>query len=1183
MRKSVSKFLPGLITAMILVLSPCTTGDGQSNTSHSSTSITPAALLEDYGKLPLAFEANQGQSDSRVKFILRGSGYSLFLTAVEAVLSLRAGNAAENKEFSKTGPRSAALRKPGELHHRFGKVRGDHGKETNLRISLVGANFAASPAGLEELPGKLNYFLGSDRSKWRTDVPTFAKVRYKSVYPGVDLIYHGDHRELEYDFIVAPGAAPNVIRMSFGGLAGEKSAVIPKVESDGNLLLRTSAGDVEMRSPFAYQQIGNERQEVSSRYALQSKDQVGFRLGAYDRNRPLIIDPVLAYSTYLGGDDIDSAAGIAVDASGSAYIVGGTISDNFPTTLGTMQGLPAGQGDVFITKLSADGESLIYSTYLGGSLPDYGSGIAVDSEGSAYITGVTYSNDFPTTTGAFQTLNKGGDNYLTNAFVAKIATDGKSLAYSTYLGGSGDVVNGFGDSSSSIAVDPAGSAYVTGTTSSSDFPTTPGAFQTAYLAIINTAFVTKLAPDGKSLVYSTYLGGDGSDTAYGIATDSALNAYVTGTTTSPLFPTTPGAFQPSLISVENAFVSKLAPDGKSLVYSTLFGGRGSFFSGDYDVGTSIAVDSTLNAYVTGFTSSATFPTKSAFQGTYGGGAENGFLTKFNPAGSALLYSTYLGGSGDDEGLGIALDSSGDVNMAGGAGSSDFPIVNAVQSVCGDCLEGGADAFVAKFDTTQSGASSLLFSSFLGGTSFDYGRAIAVDGLGNIYVTGRTDGGFPITAGAMQASPGGISCVNDTCDPVVDGFVAKIAPNPAPAFTLTQARLDFGNLGIATSASLTAIVGNSGTAPLSMSAITLTGGNSGEFSESDTCGASIGAGGSCTVMVRFSPVTTGAKTAVITFTFDAPGGSQAMGLFGVGVIPAPALTLQLTSFDFGNIAVGSTKWSGGIQYTNTGNVPVTISSVTLTGPNSGDFVLSLAGLVTELKPGDIGFVGATFEPTVVGNRSGTIMITDTSSTAQNNDPGSPHALALTGVGVAAPDFTIAASPNTATVTAGQTKSYAVTLTPIGGFAGTVSLACTGAPSLATCAVPMPLALDGVNPITTTVTLTTTARSIVAPPRSFPRFWPRGFAARWLFIWLFIVLCLMMAMLGTKAARPANQRLAAMCFAAVLLFAFLCVTGCNNSIGGGNGGSPGTPSGSYTLTIAAASSGLSHHTTVAIVVN
>ncbi len=1013
----------------------------------------PAASLDAYGKLPLVFETNQGQSDPRVKFLARANGRTLFLTSTEAVLLLRRGTTAAGKESRQPDARRAIPGKPEEA-------------EAIIRMRLVGANPAAIPAGLERLPGSLNYILRSDRGKWRTDVPTFAKVRYEKVYPGVDLIYHGDHRQLEYDFIVAPGANPDAIRMSFGGLAGEQGAIVPEVDGQGNLALRTSAGDVGMRLPFVYQQAGEARQRVSCRYARFGKDEVGFRLGAYDRSKPLIIDPVVTYSTYLGGAMLDSPNGIAVDTLGNAYIVGSTSSADFPTTSETLQGTLDGTTDVFITKLSADGKSLIYSTYLGGSGSDSGSGIAVDSDGNAYIAGSTSSTDFPTTPGAFQTDAKETPQGTT--FVAKLAPDGKSLVYSTYLGGSVSEIG------AAIAVDSAGSAYVAGSTESPDFPTTPGAFQTVAGGNGSFhAFVTKLAPDGKSLDYSTYLAGDVVDRASSIAVDSALSAYVTGNTNSPAFPTTPGVFQPAILDDQSAFVSKLAPDGKSLVYSSFLGGTGSEYDNCdswtcepiADYGEGIVVDSAFNAYLTGYTLSSTFPTTAnAFQATDTG---TGFLTKINAGGTALLYSTYMNDLGD----GIALDptANGSVYLTGAAGS-DFPIVNAVQAGCppGSPPPGCNDAFVAKIDTTQSGANSLVFSSFLGGTVAASGMGIATDGMGNVYVVGYTQGpfaqlpavanDFPVTPGAFQASPGSY----------VDGFVVKISPNSAPGFTLDQARLDFSNQLVSTNTPLTLLIGNAGTATLNFSGITLTGTNSADFQETDACGGRIAAGGSCNVTVLFTPSATGTRTASVTFSDDAAG--------------------------------------------------------------------------------------------------------------------SPQSVALTGYGIAgAQDFTISASPSTAAITAGQSASYTLTLTPhgLGGTPVGLSLSCTGAPRLAFCTVQDSVSLDPYNPSTVTATVSTTAQSFVAPPQSAPWFWPRlGLQNSP----LLVLLVLATAALAIKASSRGNQRLAQMGIAFVLLFALLSMSSCAGSSSGGSRETlSGTPSGSYTLTFTGTSASASHSATVTVAVN
>src|SRR5712672_1576210 len=426
-----------------------------------AAAATDARLSESYGKLPLQFEANRGQTQKDVRFLSRGPGYSLYLTAGEAVLVLA-------KPDAKAQEKSVAL-----------------------RMSLVGAARKPHITGLDELPGKANYFIGKDRSKWRANVPTYAKVQYRNVYPGVDLVYYGNQRQLEYDFVVAPGADPKRIALGF------KGADKLEIDAKGDLVLRAAGGEVRQHKPVVYQEIDGIRQEIDGGYVRKGANRVGFRLAAYDTARPLIIDPVLSYSTYLGGSGREKGLAIAVDRDGNAYVTGLVSSTDFPTTAGAFQPIfgggtafGGGQGfDAFVTKFDSTGSALLYSTYLGGSDDDQGLGIAVDTNGNAYVTGSTKSANFPTTAGAFQPTYGG----VTDAFVTKLDPTGSALIYSTYLGGSS------GDEGNAIAVDAGGCAYVTGI-AGSDFPTTPGAVE-AVGAI--GAFVTKLDPSGSALAYST--------------------------------------------------------------------------------------------------------------------------------------------------------------------------------------------------------------------------------------------------------------------------------------------------------------------------------------------------------------------------------------------------------------------------------------------------------------------------------------------------------------------------------------------------------------------------------------------------------------------------------------------------------------------------------------------------------
>jgi hypothetical protein len=545
-----------------------------------------APVQEAYGKLPLVFEANRGQTDPQVQFLSRGPGHTLFLTPTEAVLVL-----SKWEESSK-----------GKFESRQKAIR------TVLRMAFLGANAEPRVVGHDELPGKANYFIGNDPTKWRTHVPTYAKVQYRDLYPGVDLIYYGTHRHLEYDVVVRAGADPNRIVLGFQG------ADRLEVDAQGDLVLRTAAGAIRQRKPVIYQEVGGVRKEIPGGYVLTGEHQVGFKVAAYDTSQPLVIDPALFYSTYLGGTGGDTGAAIAVDAAGNAYVTGVTDSSDFPTTTGAFQTTFSGgiNGDAYVTTLNPAGSAVVYSTYLGGSGDENGVGIAVDAAGNAYVTGFTNSSNFPTTTGAFQTTFSG----LDDAFVTKLNPTGSVLVYSTYLGGSGGYDHGNG-----IAVDAAGNAYVTGQTVpytiySSNFPTTTWAFQTT-LGGGYDAFVTKLNPTGSALVYSTYLGGNDNDQGFGIAVDAAGNAYVTGYTNSSDFPTTTGAFQTTLGGGNDAFVAKIT-DTQTLTVTKVGSGDGTVTSSP----TGITCGTTCSASFasgTSVTLTATAFSGSTFTGWSGAG------------------------------------------------------------------------------------------------------------------------------------------------------------------------------------------------------------------------------------------------------------------------------------------------------------------------------------------------------------------------------------------------------------------------------------------------------------------------------------------------------------------------------------------------------------------------------------
>ncbi len=719
------------VASVILIGSLPGTTSGDPLRAAPANAPSRARLSEAYGRLPMLFEANQGQTDSQVKFLARGRGYTLFLTSTDSVMLI------SGPERTATGETPPFDAQPGV------------GLRAALCTTMVGANPTARVTGQGELPGKANYFIGRDPAKWQRNVSTYARVRYHEIYPGIDVAFYGNQSELEYDFIVRPGADPGKIALAFQG------ADRLEVDAAGDLVLHTAAGAIRHRRPVIYQEVDGVRRAITGGYALGRRHEVGFRVAAYDRRRPLVIDPVLVYSTYLGGSGLDSGVGIAVDAAGATYVTGHTASADFPTTPGTLATAFGGLSDAFVAKLDPTGTAIEWSTYLGGSDDDQpGQRIAVDDAGNVYVAGGTESADFPTTPGAFDETFNG----VSDAFVSKLDSTGSTLVYSTYLGGSSFEQNGRG---TEVVVDDAGSAYVTGMTLSADFPTTPGAFDTT-LNGGEDVFMTKLDPSGSALVYSTYLGGSGVDQGISIALDVSGSAYVTGRADSANFPTTPGAFDTTFNGASDAFVTRLDPTGSALVYSTYLGGSGTEF------GFSIALDGGGSAYVTGRIFSADFPTTpGAFDVTFHGGGSDGFVAKLNSTGSALAYSTYLGGSGDDHGAGIAVDGVGSAFVAGSTNSADFPTTSGAFSVT---FNGGlTDAFVAQLDPTGS---ALGYSTYLGGSDADFGSSIAVDNAGSAYVTGRTSSAnLPTTAGAFDTTYHGGP--GDAFVTKIGGFVAMV--------------------------------------------------------------------------------------------------------------------------------------------------------------------------------------------------------------------------------------------------------------------------------------------------------------------------------------------------------------------------------------------------------------------------
>jgi hypothetical protein len=831
-----------------------------------------------------------------------------------------------------------------------------------LHMKLVGANLQAKVSGLEELPGKSNYFMGNDPKKWRTNVPNYAKVKYADVYPGVDLVYYGNQGKLEYDFVVSPGADPGRITL-------ELQTGQSKIDKHGDLVVATDGGEVVFHKPVIYQpatynepRTKNE-ELIDGRYIL-AGNRVTFEIANYDRTRPLVIDPVLAYSTYLGGSGSDVGHGIAVDALGNAYVAGWTSSSDFPTTSGAYQTACCG---AFVSKLNPAGSALIYSTYLSGISPGVDSQVAtlaVDASGDAYVTGEA-SSGFPTTPGVFQTTCAGGC-----AFVSKLNPTGSALVYSTYLGGSGY------DEGHAITVDASGSAYVTGITRSSDFPTTPGAFQVTPGGGWD-AFVSKLNAAGSALIYSTYLGTSNEDYGNGITVDASGNAYVTGETYSSDFPTTPGSFQTtSGGGLGDGFVTKLNAAGSALVYSTYLGG-----SGD-DGAATIVVDTSGNAYVTGATASPDFPTTpGAFQSTYKNSCaapgavlaecSSAFVSKLNATGSALLYSTYLGGSGADYGHGIAVDTLGNAYVTGWTFSTDFPTTpDAFQTT----FAGGGyyDAFVSKLNAAGS---ALLHSTLLGGSEGDLqgslgqaaqrGNDIVIDNFGSVYVVGYTSvADFPTTPGALQTTYGG---------GYSDAFVSKFSfTTGGTTVTLAPASVTFPVLRTVGTTSLaqTVKLTNGGSGELDVSGITLTGADPGDFAQSNNCIPTAAGGGSCLITVTFTPTAQGVRTASLSIADNAAGSPQTVALTGRGTF----LYWAPRDMYMGEEPVGTSSPAYTVKLSNAGTGPISIYSIGIAGVNPGDFTqTNTCG--SSLNPGATCAIEVTFTPTAVGPRLGHVAIQD----------------------------------------------------------------------------------------------------------------------------------------------------------------------------------------------------------------
>ncbi|HXB68574.1 MAG TPA: SBBP repeat-containing protein [Candidatus Acidoferrales bacterium] len=976
-------------------------------------------VLKAYANLPLTFVENRGQTDSRVRYSAQGSGYAFYLTREAVVLSFMRGASAAGlsngsakmgapasliaARFSAAAEKSARNDEPG--------VDGAGQAESNgvaLALRFLGSNPKVVLEGEERAPGDVNYFRGSDPAQWHTAVPRYAQIVYRQLWPGVDLRLHQQEGTLKYEFVVRPGARPADIRLAYNG-AGALT-----LDSKGGLLVHTALGVLRDSPPVSYQEIAGARVPVESRYALNAADgaaaEYGFAIGAgYQTDRELIIDPGVAYSTFLGGTDVDNGAGIAVDAAGNAYIVGTTQSADFPATVGAFKrtGAVGTFSDVFVAKLNPTGTALVYATFIGGSDFDWGRAIAIDAAGNAYITGQTKSHDFPTTRGAFDpTFNVLNcprcaiDNY--DAFVTKLNPTGSALLYSTFLGGPSDINDALG-----IAVDAAGSAYVTGETGAADFPVTPGAFRTIRNGAYD-AYVTKLNPAGSALVYSTFIGGSAVDFGVRIAVDASNNAYVLGNTASPDFPTTAGAFNTVNNGGFDLFVLKLNAAGSNLIYSTFIGGSG------FDSAGGLAIDSVGNAYVSG-AGSANYPTTpGVFQPVSQSGTGGVVVSKLDPTGSTLVYSTFLG---DYAASGIALTPAGNVWVTGGTSSQSFPTTP-------DAFQGffhpgiGSDAFLSELNATGT---AILYSTYLGGTNTDGGADVALDAAGNVYVTGETRStDFPTTANALDGVLKGGQ----------DAFITKLAlngapppPPPLPTVAAVSSAQVVGGNSFAITVTLTS--GAQGTGAV----VALTSSNPAVLTVPANLTIPTGAQNAT------ATATTSVVTATTPVTVTASYNNSSLGATSTVSAPPPPAALSSIGF-FPNTVTGGTAALAGLSLTS----PAGPGGFTATLSANVPGIVTLPATVTVAQ----GATSIAFQvPTAAVTTQTGLTVTATAGGVQQLapltvNPGAPPALSLSSLAVSPVSVTGgAASQGTVTLTgAAPAGGAVVTLTNNNTSAATV---------------------------------------------------------------------------------------------------------------------------------------------------
>jgi len=915
----------------------------------------------DFHRLPLGFEEMTGLPGGPEKFLARGAGYALYLEPTGAVM-----------ELSRTeGSVSAAL-----------------------RIRLEGAQPSPRLVAEDRLPGVSHYFIGSDPAAWRTGIPHYARVRAIDVYPGIDLVYYGNHQELEFDLVIEAGGDPSGIVLALDG------ARKIEIDGSGDLLADLGTGEVRMRRPNIYQGSRDEKEPIDGRFIMRGQNRVGFDVAPYDPDRPLVIDPSVVYSTYFGGNNWDVGGTITVDSAGYVYFFGSTHSANVPMVNALYPTYRGGDYDVVVAKLNPAGNTLLFSTYFGGNAWDTGATIAVDSDGDIYITGVTDSMNFPLVSPLQSRFGGAGTDGFGDAFVTKMKGDGSALLYSTYLGGAR------ADHSRSIAVDAGKNTYVLGVTESANFPTV-NPYQSTLRGPWD-AFLSKINADGSAFVYSTFFGGSGSDFGGDLAVTGAGVASIVGNTNSASDFPLANAYQTSFGGGGDAFVTKFDASGQSLIFSTYLGGSYE------DVVMSVGMDASQAVYVAGRTQSTNFPTANPYQGSYGGGDWDGFVSAFAPDGSSLHFSTYLGGSGYEEIREIVIGSAGNAHVAGQTDSPNFPLVNPVQASPG----GGSEAFASVFSTDGSG---LVFSTCIGGSNGDCANSVRLDGDGNIYLAGGTEStNFPTLNALVPIAPGGgdywiakIEAVVIVPGPVLTSLLPSSASAGDPGFLLSVVGADFVDGAVVRWDG-----NNRSTIFVSSSEVDAT------INASD-----LAAGKTAMITVR-NPDTGVSNAQAFTINNPVPSLASVSPTSMTGGGSAFTLTVQGSNFVPNSVV----RWNGNSRTTTY------VSGTELQAAiGSGDLLTPGEVQVTVVNPAPAG--------------------------------GASMATAFSIAG-----YTATSTPASVTVMAGQSATYTVSLTPqYGSFDSAVTFSCVGLPNKCAATFAPTSVTPGAGNVTTTLTLATQASS------------------------------------------------------------------------------------------------------------